>query len=68
MSRGATLAGYAVLLVAAAAAELFARRRGRWATFAEALAMVRAAPLARLLLQAGWLWLGWHAFVRVDWR
>lgn len=68
MSRGATLAGYVVILVAAAAVELSARRRGRWAAFAEALGAVRAAPVARVLLQAGWLWLGWHVFVRVDWR
>ncbi|MGH2395065.1 MAG: DUF6186 family protein [Candidatus Limnocylindria bacterium] len=29
--------------------------------------MLRHRP-ARILMLAGWLWLGWHIFVRVDWR
>ncbi len=67
MTRVLTLLGYAVLVVAAIALELTARRRGG-GTFGDALSVaLRWWPL-RVLLLAGWLWLGWHLFVRVDWR
>lgn len=68
MSRAVTLIGYAVLLAAAVGLELAARRWRRSATFAEALTAVLARRSSRLLVLAGWLWLGWHLFVRVDWR
>jgi hypothetical protein len=67
MSRSLTLLGYAVAVLAGVALELAARRRHACATFGEALSVaVRRRPV-RLLLVAGWLWLGWHIFVRVDW-
>jgi Family of unknown function (DUF6186) len=67
MTRTLTLLGYAVVAAAAVGLEL-AARRGMCATFGEALsAAVRRRPV-RLLLIAGWLWLGWHVFVRVDWQ
>jgi hypothetical protein len=65
MSRALTLAGYAVLAAAIAAYELRARRRGT-ATFANALALVVRSPAGRVVLLAGWLWFGWHLFVRAD--
>ena len=68
MTRLATLLGYAVIAVCALALEGAARRSGRLPTFGDALsAALRRWPL-RVLLQAGWLWLGWHLFVRVEWR
>ena len=68
MSRTLTLVGYAVIAVCAIGVEVAARRSGRLSTFPEALsAAVRRWPL-RVVLQAGWLWLGWHVFVRVEWR
>ena len=63
-----TVAGYVVIAVAAVCLEVAARRSSRVAPFAEALgAALRWWPL-RALLWAGWLWLGWHVFVRVHWR
>ena len=68
MSRLVTLLGYAVVVVSALAVELTARRSGRFSTFSAALsAALRRWPF-RVLVQASWLWLGWHLFVRVDWR
>lgn len=68
MTRVVTLAGYAVLALCAVGLELSARRSGHRATLGQALdALLRRWP-CRLALLAGWLWLGWHLFVRVHWR
>ncbi|HVE46651.1 MAG TPA: DUF6186 family protein [Acidimicrobiales bacterium] len=68
MTRLVTVAGYVLVVVIGLGLELVARRTRRLATFEEVLAAVlRRWPL-RVLLQAGWLWIGWHVFVRVDWR
>jgi hypothetical protein len=67
MSRTVTLIGYALLVVAAVGVEVTARRRGS-ATFGEALTFAMRYRPARFVLLAAWLWLGWHLFVRVDWR
>lgn len=64
MSRTLTLAGWAALVVAAAVLEVAARRAGRGATAAAVVRAVTRHRAGRLLLQAGWLWLGWHLFVR----
>ena len=67
-SRAVTLVGYGILALAAVCVEVSARGSGRVGTFGQAVAaLCRRLPL-RLLLLAGWLWLGWHLFVRVDWR
>ena len=68
MTRLVTLLGYAVLAGAALALEAVARRWGRTATFGGALSVASRRWPARLVLLAGWLWLGWHLFVRVEWR
>lgn len=68
MTRTVTLLGYAAVAVTGVVLEIAARCSGRPSTFATALSVVlRRWPL-RLAAQAGWLWLGWHLFVRVDWR
>jgi hypothetical protein len=68
MTRFVTMLGYALLLASGIGLELVARRSRRLPTFGQALGLaLRRWPL-RLLLQAGWLWVGWHVFVRVDWR
>jgi Family of unknown function (DUF6186) len=67
MSRLVTLAGYVVVLAAALAVEVDARRRSG-ATFGDALALVLRPWPVRVAVVAAWLWLGWHLFVRVDWR
>lgn len=68
MSRSLTLAGYVVLAVAAAGLELAARRRTRTATLSAALSAALRARAVRMAVVAGWLWLGWHVFVRVSWH
>ena len=68
MTRLVTLAGYAVILAAAVALDLGARRRPGGATLGRALAIVLRRWPVRLAVVAAWLWLGWHLFVRVDWR
>jgi Family of unknown function (DUF6186) len=67
MTRLVTLAGYVVILAAAVALEIGARRRGG-ATFGDTLAVALRPWPVRLAVVAAWLWLGWHLFVRVDWR
>jgi hypothetical protein len=64
MSRTVTLWGYAVLLVAAVAYQAAGLLRRRTVTFGRAVRRLKAMPAARPLLLAGWLWLGWHTFVR----
>lgn len=65
MTRTLTLAGYATIVALAAACELLARRTRRVPTLARAVdALARWRP-AWILVLAGWLWLGWHLFVRV---
>ncbi len=68
MTRLVTLFGYTAVAGCALGLEAAARRSGRCATFGEALAMALQRWPVRLVLVAGWLWLGWHLFVRVDWR
>lgn len=68
MTRLVTVAGYVLVVVIGLGLELAARRTRRLATFDEMLASaLRHWPL-RVILQASWLWIGWHVFVRVDWR
>ena len=67
MTRTVTLLGYGIAGACALALELAARGWGRGATFGSALSgLLHRRPLA-VLVQAGWLWLGWHLFARVEW-
>ena len=68
MTRTVTLLGYGIALVCALGLETVARRKGRLATLGVALFRVMRHWPLRVLVQLGWLWLGWHLFVRVDWR
>ena len=64
MSRAVTLWGYAVLALAAAAYQAAGLLRRKTVTFGQAVRRLKAIPGARPLLLAGWLWLGWHTFIR----
>jgi hypothetical protein len=67
MTRLVTLVGFALIAACALDLEVTARCSGRLATFGDALSVaLRRWPVC-LLLQAGWLWLGWHLFGRVEW-
>jgi hypothetical protein len=68
MTRLLTLIGYGVLAGGAVGLELAARRSRRLATFGDVLDVVLRRWPVRAALLAGWLWLGWHLFVRADWR
>jgi hypothetical protein len=68
MSRSVTLAGYACLGVAAVAYQLAGTVRRRTPTLGDALRLLTRSLLGRLLLLGGWMWLGWHLFVRSRWR
>lgn len=61
----AVLAGMCVLVVVAQLVTL--RRADRWATLGDVLRLLQRPLAGRMLLTAGWVWLGWHAFVRGDW-
>ena len=66
-SRAVTLAGYVVIALLAIGLEVVARKSRRLPTLGDVLAQgLRRWPY-RVLLQAGWLWLGWHLFVRAHW-
>jgi hypothetical protein len=65
MTRAITIAGYAALMAMMLACEVVARRTGRVATFVPALSTLARWRPTRLLLLAGWLWVGWHVFARV---
>lgn len=67
MSRAVTLAGYAVLAAAVGGYQLLGLLRRRTPTLGKALAPVTASRTGRLILLAGWLWIGWHIFVRGNW-
>jgi hypothetical protein len=64
VTRGLTLAGYAVLAAAVTAYELAGRVWRRTPTLGRAVSWLSARRGGRWLLLAGWLWLGWHLFVR----
>ncbi len=64
MTRNLTLAGYAVLAAAGLAYELAGRLRRRTPTLAQATLVLTRRPVPRALVLLGWLWLGWHFFVR----
>ena len=68
MSRLVTLVGFAVFAAAAVALEIAARRSGQVTTFGDLLSVALRRWPVRILLLAGWMWLGWHLFVRVEWR
>jgi hypothetical protein len=65
MTRAVTLLGYVIVVAAAVALEARARRRPDGPTAGRALRLLLRHPALHLLAVAGWLWLGWHLFVRV---
>lgn len=64
MTRVITLTGYAVLVALLIACEVIARRTGRFATLGRTMAALARWRASRFLLLGGWLWVGWHVFVR----
>ena len=67
IGRDATLVGWGVIAVALGAVVVVAwSSHGR---FPDGVALLRAGMrnrLARVLVLAGWVWVGWHFFVRTS--
>jgi hypothetical protein len=68
MSRSVTLWGYALLAAAAVAYQVTGLLLRRTPTLGHAVRRLKSIPAARPLLLAGWLWLGWHTFIRGTYR
>ena len=64
MTRAETFAGFVVLGIAIIATQVAALRRADVATIGAVVRALTRRRLVRWLLLAGWLWLGWHLFVR----
>ena len=64
MSRTITLAGYCLLATADAGLQLASLIVGRTPTIGQVASMIASRRSGRWLLLGGWLWLGWHLFVR----
>ena len=64
MSRSITLAGYAVLAAALVGCQAWALLTRRIPTIRLAASELARRRAGRWLMLAGWLWIGWHLFVR----
>jgi len=64
-SRTVTLLGWALLAATVVAVEARALvRRQQYATLGDAVSLVLRHRLGRGIVLLGWLWVGWHVFVR----
>lgn len=68
MSRTITLAGFAILALAILGYELAGLLWRRTPTLGDALSLVTRSRSGRWVILAGWMWVGWHLFVRASWR
>lgn len=64
MSRTTTLVGYGLIAAALAGCQVASVVRRRIPTMGQAASVVISRRAGRWLLLAGWLWVGWHLFVR----
>ncbi len=64
MSRTITLAGYAMAALLLAGLQVASVASRRFPSIGQAAAVVTRRRAGRYLVLAGWLWLGWHLFVR----
>ena len=64
MSRTTTLVGYYLLAAAFVGCQVAGLLWGRIPTIGQVVARVTRGRAGRWLLLAGWLWVGWHLFVR----
>jgi len=64
-TRVITIIGFCTVIAALIVLEIVARRPGsRVPTLGEWLGYLMRQKTGRVLLLAGWLWLGWHYFSR----
>ena len=64
-TRAITITGFAVAVAAMIVLEILARRPGsRIPTVGQWLGYLMRPKIGRVLVLAGWWWLGWHYFAR----
>lgn len=60
-----TIAGYAIIIATLFGLEIAGRRKtAAIPTLGQVLSCAMRPRTGRLLILAGWLWLGWHFFAR----
>jgi hypothetical protein len=64
MTRTVTLAGYLVIATGMVVVQVAGLLGTRLPTLGMVLRFLRSGRVAHWILLAGWLWLGWHVFVR----
>lgn len=64
MSRTTTLAGYYVIAALLLGCQLTSLWSGRMPSIGQVVSSIASRRPGRWLLMAGWLWVGWHLFVR----
>ena len=64
MSRTTTLAGYCLLAAALLGCQMASLVSLRMASIGQMASLIASRRVGRWLLLAGWLWVGWHLFVR----
>jgi hypothetical protein len=63
-SRTVTFIGYGAILAAIVVWAALATRCPRWLKLSDAVTLLTRTRTARVLVVAGWIWLGWHLFAR----
>ena len=66
MSSTATLVGYCVIAAALLACQVTSVVSRRVPSIGQMASLVASRRAGRWLLLAGWLWMGWHLFVRTS--
>ena len=66
MSRTVTLVGYCVIAAALLGCQVASLLSRRIPSLGQFLSLVASRRSGRWLLLAGWLWMGWHLFVRTS--
>ena len=64
MSRTTTLVGYCVVAVLLIGCQLASVVSSRVPSIGQVASLIASRRAGRWLLLAGWLWVGWHLFVR----
>ena len=64
MSRTATLVGYCVIAAAFLGCQLASLVSPRIPSIGQLASLIASRRAGRWLLLGGWLWIGWHLFVR----
>lgn len=64
MSRTTTLVGYCLIAAALLGCQLASQVSRRIPSVGQVASLIASRRAGRWLLLAGWLWVGWHLFVR----